>query len=99
MYRVRHRLICLALDDRLSNRAQPVQINSMIESKERLRILKWLSPLDFGPTMSDMLDRRQEGTGVWLLKSQLFTDWLKGDVRIIWCPGMREHTYSAHIIV
>ncbi len=68
----------------------PVQINDMAENEERLRILKWLSSLDFGTRLSEMLDRRQEGTGSWLLESQPFTSWLKGDIRAIWCPGMRE---------
>lgn len=64
----------------------------MAESEERLRILKWLSHLDFGPRLSDLLDRKQEGTGTWLLESQRFKDWLEGDVRTLWCPGMREYT-------
>ena len=80
------------LHDLLNNKALPVQVNQMVENKERDRILAWLSPLNFGPRLSDMLERRQEGTGTWLLKSQLFTDWLKGNFRTLWCPGMRKYT-------
>ena len=72
---------------------RPVQLNNMVESEERLRILTWLSPLDFGTRLSEMLNRRQKGTGTWLLESQPFTAWLKGDIRAIWCPGMREYAY------
>lgn len=67
-------------------------MNDIAANEERLRVLKWLSPLAFGPRLTDMLDRRQEGTGTWLLESQLFTAWINGDVRTIWCPGMREYT-------
>ena len=72
-----------------------MQVNQMVENEERDRILTWLSPLNFGPRLSDMLDRRQEGTGTWLLESQLFTDWLEGHFRTLWCPGMREYN-STH---
>ena len=85
------------LNDRYSNKFPPVQINDMAENEKRHRILIWLSSLDFGSRLSEMLDRRQEGTGTWLLESQQFTAWLKGDIQAIWCPGMREFSECEYL--
>ena len=85
----------LALYFSFSDQTLPVQLNAMSESGGRDKILEWLSPLEFGPRLNEMLGRRQEGTGTWLLESQVFTAWLRGVIRAIWCPGMRESTWEA----
>lgn len=69
----------------------------MAENEKQHRILTWLSSLDFGTRLSEMLNRIQEGTGTWLLESQEFTAWLKGDIREIWCPGMRESSEGEYL--
>ena len=55
---------------------------------ERQVILKWLTPLDYNPTLSDLLDRREEGTGNWLLGSDEFGDWLDRAGQTLFCPGI-----------
>ncbi|KIM82512.1 hypothetical protein PILCRDRAFT_70744, partial [Piloderma croceum F 1598] len=55
---------------------------------ERRTISNWLSPLNFKITQSDVLNKRTEGTGEWLLNSSEFRTWLSGDSKELWCPGM-----------
>lgn len=38
----------------------------------------WISPTDFVAQQSDILRRRQEGTGQWFLDTSEVTDWLNG---------------------
>ena len=42
------------------------------ESKTRNKILDWLTPIDYGLKQSDLINRRQKGTGQWLLDSGKF---------------------------
>ncbi|KAL8827623.1 MAG: hypothetical protein Q9191_003073 [Dirinaria sp. TL-2023a] len=52
-------------------------------------VLRWLSPLNPESKQIDVLSRRHEGTGRWLLESDEFESWLTGDKRLLWCPGIR----------
>ncbi|KAI5804633.1 ankyrin repeat-containing domain protein [Peziza echinospora] len=51
-------------------------------------LLAWISPLNFWVTQQDTFSRWQEGTGQWLLDSQLFRDWEDGKRRSLLCEGM-----------
>lgn len=57
---------------------------------ERWAIVNWLSDLNFKEMQSDILANRTEGTGEWLLESQIFKGWLVGKSEVLWCPGARE---------
>lgn len=54
----------------------------------RRRILNRITSIDFTTQQIDNLDRRQEGTGKWLLESPEFEAWVFGDRRTLFCPGM-----------
>ncbi|KAL8644546.1 MAG: hypothetical protein Q9226_007707, partial [Calogaya cf. arnoldii] len=56
--------------------------------KQRKEVLDWLSPLDFFKTQQDIFDRHEEGTGQWFLESHEFKDWLSGQSRVLYCPGI-----------
>ena len=56
--------------------------------QERLAILDWLSPLDFGPKHNDSRSKWQEGTGRCLIKAAEFQEWLNRVTKTLWCPGM-----------
>jgi hypothetical protein len=62
------------------------------ESRDREQehdiILNWLTPIDYGAQQSDFIDRRQEGTGQWLLDSAKFQTWLNTDNQTLFCPGI-----------
>ncbi|KAL8800853.1 MAG: hypothetical protein Q9182_004873 [Xanthomendoza sp. 2 TL-2023] len=60
-----------------------------LEVEER-NVLTLLSPLEFYSKQNDSLSRHQAGTGRWLFDSTEFGAWVDGDLRVLWCPGMRE---------
>ncbi|KND90235.1 hypothetical protein TOPH_05254, partial [Tolypocladium ophioglossoides CBS 100239] len=45
-------------------------------AQKDVEILDWLTPIDYGPQHSDFLNRRQPGTGKWLLDSTEYQTWL-----------------------
>ncbi|RYP35326.1 hypothetical protein DL767_003865 [Monosporascus sp. MG133] len=55
---------------------------------EQDAILRWLTPVDYAPQQSDFINRRQVGTGQWLLESREFQVWLQTDKQTLFCHGM-----------
>ncbi|RYP44941.1 hypothetical protein DL768_008647 [Monosporascus sp. mg162] len=55
---------------------------------EENAILHWLTPVDYAPQQSDFINRRQVGTGQWLLDSPEFQVWLQTDKQTLFCHGM-----------
>ena len=51
-------------------------------------IMQWLSSTDFPAQQHDIISRRQEGTGQWLLDSPEFKSWLQGPNGTLFCPGI-----------
>lgn len=59
-----------------------------LDKGEDIKILNWLTPVDYGPQQTDYIRRRQPGTGQWLLDSLEFQTWLKTDKQTLFCPGI-----------
>lgn len=55
---------------------------------ERRTILDWLTPINYGDQQSDLIARRQAGTGKWLLNSDEFQSWLNENKQTLFCPGI-----------
>ncbi|MCJ1478158.1 hypothetical protein MMC13_006834 [Lambiella insularis] len=55
---------------------------------QRQAIVNWLTPLDFKSRHREIISRRQEGTGQWLLNSSEFQAWLNEPGEVLYCPGM-----------
>ena len=51
-------------------------------------ILSWLSSANYYSQQNDFIERQQEGTGKWLLESNEFQQWQKGEKHILFCPGI-----------
>ena len=51
-------------------------------------LLDWLTPLDYTAQQHDFVNRRQAGTGQWLLDSAEFQAWLEADHQTLFCPGI-----------
>lgn len=51
-------------------------------------ILGWLTSVDYTPQQHDFINRRQAGTGLWLLGSPEFQKWLQGENETLFCPGI-----------
>ncbi|KAL7918478.1 hypothetical protein ACQKWADRAFT_316483 [Trichoderma austrokoningii] len=68
--------------DRKDEDLQPI-----LPSEEDIRILEWLTPVDYGPRHRELLKRWQPETGLWLLDSAEYKTWLKTKKRTLFCPG------------
>jgi Cdc6-like AAA superfamily ATPase len=68
------------------------EIRSGIEqhhnSKNRDIILDWITAIDCDPQQSDFINRRQAGTGQWLLDSAEFQAWMEANKQTVFCPGI-----------
>jgi hypothetical protein len=51
-------------------------------------ILNWLTKIDYVKQQNDFINRRQEGTGQWLLDSTEYQAWLETDKQTLFCPGI-----------
>jgi Cdc6-like AAA superfamily ATPase len=51
-------------------------------------ITDWISPIDFAAQQSDVISRREEGTGLWFVNSPKFLGWLDGSNQTLFCPGI-----------
>lgn len=78
-----------ATNDKVDIIAQDTQ-NLRVNQNEQKRqeILQWLSPLNFAPQQSDLSGRRQKGTGLWLLESKIFQEWVSNEGKTLVCRGM-----------
>ncbi|VUC20101.1 unnamed protein product [Clonostachys rosea] len=70
-----------------TSRAQTDQENCRLDD-EFQEVTRWLSSLDFAAKQVDFFNRRQRGTGEWLLSDARFKHWLEGKERTLWCPGL-----------
>ena len=55
---------------------------------EHQTVLDWITPIDYGPQQSDLISRRQAGTGQWLLDSAEFGAWVGSSKQTLFCPGI-----------
>jgi hypothetical protein len=60
---------------------------------QELRILDWLSPLNFKISQSEFSKKRAKGTGQWLLESQEFKTWRDDVSELLWCRGDRKFMF------
>src|SRR2546429_5774739 len=51
-------------------------------------VAHWLTPANFSAQQSDIIAKRQEGTGLWLLNSDEYKIWIKEEKRTLFCPGI-----------
>lgn len=58
------------------------------DNKDCEQILDWLTPVEYGLQQSDFLQRRQPGTGQWLLNSAEYQNWVKTSNQTLFCPGI-----------
>ncbi|PGH26886.1 hypothetical protein AJ80_01468 [Polytolypa hystricis UAMH7299] len=59
-----------------------------VKEQERQAILDWLSSDDYASQQADIIHRRQEGTGLWLLDSAQFRTWVDQRNQTLFCPGI-----------
>ncbi|PYI07298.1 nucleoside phosphorylase [Aspergillus sclerotiicarbonarius CBS 121057] len=65
-----------------------VKISSFATTEQTRQILEWLTPLDFDSSHSYHMRVIEEGTGLWLLNSPEFTQWMSRPNQTLFCPGI-----------
>ncbi|KAI1387916.1 ankyrin repeat-containing domain protein [Hypoxylon trugodes] len=77
------------------------RLNRYQDDQKRNSILHWLTPIDEASQQSNLIKRRQAGTGQWLLDSPEFQGWLQSEGKTLFCPGMpgAGKTFITSIIV
>jgi hypothetical protein len=65
-------------------------LNRYSAGQEIWNIAEWLSSLNFKASQLEFLQKKQEGTGEWLLEDPTFKEWRDGILEALWCPGIRE---------
>ncbi|KAK6073153.1 hypothetical protein SCUP515_07016 [Seiridium cupressi] len=58
------------------------------DQQQRKEILDWLTPIGSAPQQSDVICRRQEGTGQWLIDSPEYAKWQTTKGEILFCYGI-----------
>lgn len=58
------------------------------DSEQYRGTMDWLSSTNFPAQQSDIISKRQEGTGNWFLESPEFTKFLQGVKQNLFCPGI-----------
>lgn len=69
-------------------RERVTRLNKTQDDQERQTTIDWLSPTDFSSQQSDIISRRQEGTGKYFLDSEEFKNWLDKKGEVLFCPGI-----------
>ncbi|PWY73828.1 purine and uridine phosphorylase [Aspergillus sclerotioniger CBS 115572] len=64
------------------------KISSFAITGQTRQVLEWLTPLDFDKCQNDYMRVTEEGTGLWLLKSPEFTQWMSRPNQTLFCPGI-----------
>lgn len=54
----------------------------------RVKMLDWISPSGYPAQQSDIIKRRQEGTGHWFLEAPEVAQWVKKARSTLFCPGI-----------
>lgn len=57
-------------------------------AQDRQAFLNWLTSVDYTLQQKDYFSKWQPGTGQWLLKSNVFQDWVDNSQQTLFCPGI-----------
>lgn len=62
--------------------------------KKRMEVLNWLYPGTINQKHIEISGRRQDHTGIWLLREPLFQDWVANSgCRLLWGFGIRTYKH------
>ena len=63
-------------------------IRQQHDSAKHYRLLEWMSASDYPAQQSDIIRRREEGTGQWFLDAPEVSRWLNEAKATLFCPGI-----------
>ena len=64
------------------------RLNRLYDDAGRQKLEHWLCSVDYAAQQRDSINRREEGTGLWLLESGAFHSWIDGERKTLFCPGI-----------
>ncbi|KAF3229698.1 hypothetical protein TWF106_000148 [Orbilia oligospora] len=64
------------------------KLKKSLDGEENWKILDWITPIDDSSRHNDTLNRREPGTGEWLLNSTEYQNWLNTAKEVLFCPGI-----------
>lgn len=76
-------------------------IKSLCQDAQFEKMENWLSPPNVSTNLKKALEQRQKGTGLWLLKIEVFVDWTIRHNSFLWLfgnPGCGKTILSATVI-
>ncbi|CAI6225918.1 unnamed protein product [Periconia digitata] len=81
------------LSQALKNDTQHIKVvvtslQTHADDTEHRRLLEWVSPTDYPAQQSDIIKRKQEGTGQWFLNAPEVAKWLSEAKGTLFCPGI-----------
>ncbi|CRG83829.1 Receptor-interacting serine/threonine-protein kinase 4 [Talaromyces islandicus] len=56
--------------------------------QDKKELLDWITTIDYGPRQSDHFEKRSEGTGLWLMESDEFKTWQRGNGKALMYHGI-----------
>lgn len=74
------------LSQAIKDDTTPVRVH--VDNTEHRSHLEWLSPIDYPAQQSDIVKRRQEGTGQWFLDAPEMAKWRSKVKATLFCPGI-----------
>lgn len=82
-------------------RSDGAAVKEALVSQKVQAVIDWLSPLNFLAKQEAIMKERRDGTGKWLVNSDVFKTWESGDNLMLWCPGIpgAGKTFLASIVI
>ncbi|OBT39768.1 hypothetical protein VE00_10222 [Pseudogymnoascus sp. WSF 3629] len=74
--------------DTIATKVGVKSIQESHDSEQYRVVMDWLSSTDFPAQQSDIISKRQEGTGKWFVESLEFANFLQGAKQTLFCPGI-----------
>ena len=79
-------LVVLPTISRIDTNVQTMRYE--LDKDEDIKIVDWLTPVDYGPQQTDYIGRRQPGTSQWFLDSSEFQAWLETNNQTLFYPDI-----------
>jgi len=79
-------LVISKLSKDIKDDTTPVRVH--VDNTEHRNLLEWISPTDYPAQQSDIIKRRQEGTGQWFLDAPEVAKWRNEAKATLFCPGI-----------
>ncbi|KAM0447023.1 hypothetical protein ACHAO4_009003 [Trichoderma viride] len=64
------------------------EVTSRQSAQGHQAFLDWLTPIDYTFQQIDYFNKRQPGTGQWLLNSEIYQGWVDTSQQTLFCPGI-----------